>query len=72
MPKAVDAKLRRRARVERKSLNSVALEALARGAGVEPATPQRDISDVAGTWVEDPDFDEAIAAQHRIERRLWR
>lgn len=68
----VDAVLRRRARVERKSLNTVALEALGRGAGVagEPAT-QRDLSDVAGTWIEDPEFDRAVAHQHRIDRRLW-
>jgi hypothetical protein len=69
----VDAALRRRARAERKSLNTVALEALARGAGVagEPAT-QRDLSDVAGTWIDDPEFDRAVARQHRIDRRLWR
>jgi hypothetical protein len=51
-------------------LNSVALEALARGVGVEGS--KRDLGDVAGTWVEDPEFERAIAAQHRIERRLWR
>jgi hypothetical protein len=69
----VDAALRRRARAERKSLNAVALEALARGAGVagEP-TVQRDLRDVAGTWIEDPEFDQAVARQHRIDRRLWR
>lgn len=72
VPRAVDAKLRRRARAERKSLNTVALEALARGAGVDGAIPKRDLAGVAGTWVEDPEFDRALAAQHRIDRRLWR
>lgn len=73
VPRAVDAKLRQRARAERKSLNAVALEALARGAGVGNATgPQRDLDDVVGTWVEDPDFARAIALQHRIDKRLWR
>jgi hypothetical protein len=33
---------------------------------------QRDLGDVAGTWREDPEFDRAVAAQHRIERGLWR
>lgn len=72
VPRTVDTTLRRRARAERRSLNAVALDALARGAGVGPATPQRDLSDVAGSWVEDAEFDRAIAAQHRIDRRLWR
>jgi len=71
VPRSVDARLRRRARAERRSLNSVALEALARGAGVD-TSPKRDLADVAGTWVEDPEFDRAIAVQHRIDRRLWR
>ena len=73
IPRVVDSVLRRRARNEGKSLNSVALEALARGAGVdEAATPRRDLRDVLGTWVEDAAFDKAIAQQHRIDRRLWR
>lgn len=70
VPRAVDIRLRRRARAERRSLNSVALEALARGAGVQGT--KRDLTDVAGTWVEDSEFERAIAAQHRIDRRLWR
>lgn len=71
VPRAVDTRLRKRARTERRSLNSVALEALAKGAGVgDQAGPQRDLRDVAGTWVEDPDFEKAIALQHRIDRRL--
>lgn len=73
IPRAVDSVLRRRARSEGKSLNAVAVEALARGAGVdEAATPRRDLSDVLGSWVEDRAFDKAIARQHRIDRRLWR
>jgi hypothetical protein len=73
VPRAVDSRLRKRARAERRSLNSVALEALARGAGLASrAGPQRDLRDVAGTWVEDPGFDRARELQHRIDRRLWR
>jgi hypothetical protein len=73
VPRAVDSRLRKRARVERRSLNSVALEALARGAGLDPeAGPRRDLRDVAGTWVEDPEFEKALALQHRIDGRLWR
>jgi hypothetical protein len=73
IPPAVDTALRRRSRTERKSLNRVAVEALLRGAGVEDASQRyRDLSDVAGTWAEDPEFDRAVAAQHRADRRLWR
>jgi len=73
VPRAVDSALRKRARTERKSLNRVAVEALARGAGVADApVAQRDLGDVAGTWREDPEFDRAVTAQHRIEKGLWR
>jgi len=73
IPPALDSALRRRARAERKSINTVALEALVRGAGLEEGSERhRDVADIAGTWVEDAAFDEAVAAQHRIDRRLWR
>ena len=44
-----------------------------RGAGLGETTLQRrDLSDIAGTWKEDRDFDEAIADQDRIDERLRR
>ena len=36
------------------------------------AQPQRDLSDIAGTWVDDPGFDEAVAAQRQIDLDLWK
>ena len=73
VPPAVDAELRRRARREGKSLNAVAIEALSRGVGfAKTAVRQRDLSDIAGTWQEEREFDEAIKDQHRIDKRLWR
>lgn len=73
VPPALDAELRRRVKTEGKSLNAVAIEALARGAGLAGAPiRQRDLSDVAGTWREDREFDRAVADQHRIDKRLWR
>ena len=36
------------------------------------AQPQRDLSDIAGTWVEDSEFDEVIAAQRQIDPDLWK
>jgi hypothetical protein len=41
------------------------------GAGLCPQK-QRDLSDLAGTWVEDRAFDEAIADQDRIDPDLWK
>ena len=53
-------------------LNEVVIHALARAmdfAG-EPVR-QRDVSDISGTWREDPLFDQAIVDQHTIDEELW-
>jgi hypothetical protein len=72
IPPIVDLELRRKAKAEGKSLNTVAIEALIRGSGVgESQVRQRDLGDVAGTWQEDREFDEAIADQDRVDERLW-
>ncbi len=73
IPPTVDSELRQRAKLEGKSLNAVAIEALIRGAGLSDNPIRvRDLSDIAGTWQEDPEFDQAIADQDRIDERLWR
>ena len=73
VPAFLDAALRRSAREQRKSLNEVAIEALARGAGLsERRCRQRDLSDIAGSWQKDPAFDSALAAQDAIDAELWR
>jgi hypothetical protein len=78
IPDALDEALRRTARARGKSLNEVAIEALARGAGVSgESRRQRDLGDIAGTWRKDPAFDRALAAQdtvdpHFIEKEMWR
>ena len=73
VPESLDAALRQSAREQGKSLNEVSLEALARGAGVlGPRRRQRDLSQIAGTWREDPVFDNALAAQDTIDADLWR
>lgn len=72
VPHSLDAALRRRAREQGKSLNEVAIEALAKGAGVigEPCT-QRDLHDIAGTWQGDQEFDRALAEQDTVDKELW-
>lgn len=73
IPASLDAALRRRAQEQRKSLNEVAIEALARGAGIGgERIRKRDLSYLAGTWQEDPEFDEAIADQDKVDEEMWR
>ncbi len=68
----VDSALRKAAQTQGKSLNEIAIEALARGAGLTgEALRQRDLTDVAGTWRDDPAFDYAVAAQDAIDEKLW-
>jgi plasmid stability protein len=75
IPEKVDHALRKKAKEQGRSLNEVALEALAIVSGVhEPAEriKRRDLSDLAGTWVEDPAFDAAIKEMDQIDPELWR
>jgi hypothetical protein len=73
IPPYLDEALRSRAREEGKSLNEVALETLLAGMGLagEPIK-RRDLSDIAGTWVDDPEIDAALEDQRRIDSDLWR
>lgn len=72
IPETLDATLRRRAREEDKSLNEVAIEAMARGVGLTGETIRyRDLGDVAGRWQDDPEFDQAVADQDRVDEELW-
>lgn len=72
VPKVLDAALRRRAQEQAKSLNEVVIEALAAGVGVSgERSRQRDLHDIAGTWHSDHEFDEAIAAQDTVDRKMW-
>jgi hypothetical protein len=75
IPKKVDQALRRKAKEEGRSLNDIVVEALSIVTGVvEPAKPIKysDMSDIAGTWVEDPEFDKIIEEQDQIDPEMWR
>ena len=73
VPDTLVEALRRTARDRGKSLNEVAVEALARGAGVSgERVRQRDLTGIAGTWREDSAFDSALAAQDTIDEEMWR
>jgi hypothetical protein len=73
IPEAIDAAVRERARAEGKSLNEVAVEALADGLGLGTSdVVRRDLSDVAGTWRKDAAVEAALAAQDRVDADLWK
>jgi hypothetical protein len=73
VPEVLDAAIRERARAEGKSLNEVAVAALADGLGLGAAdVVRRDLSDVAGTWVAEEAVDAVLAAQDQVDEDLWR
>jgi len=73
VPDYLDAALRDAARERGKSLNEVAVEAMARGAGLaDQPHCRRDLGDVAGSWKNDPAFDRALAAQDTVDEAMWR
>ena len=72
VPEYLDEALRVSAREQGKSLNEVAIEALARGFGLGDAqVRQRDLSDIAGSWRKDPAFERALAAQDTVDEEMW-
>ncbi len=73
VPKSLDRALREQARSQNKSLNDIVLEALRRALGLEgEPLVQRDLSDVVGTWQEDPELDRVLAEQRRIDPEAWK
>ena len=73
VPAIIDRMLRRKARERGASLNEVALDALARGAGVtDEHVRHRRLSDLAGAWENDPQFDAALRDQDTLDERLWK
>jgi hypothetical protein len=46
---------------------------VAEGVGVSGfPRKRRNLDDIAGSWIEDKAFDEAIAGQHRIDEDVWK
>ncbi len=73
IPSALDSELRAYARAQNKSLNEAAIQALSQVMGLSGQPMRyRHLNDIAGTWVEDATFDQAIAEQHHIDQDLWR
>jgi hypothetical protein len=73
IPPALDAAIRQRARREGKSLNEVAVSALAQGLGFDrQRVARRDLGDIVGTWKRDARVDAALAAQDEVDENLWK
>lgn len=72
VPAFVDRAIRARAKKENKSLNQLALEALQQALGLDKPKVYTDLDEFIGTWVEDPEFDKAIAEQDQIDEEKWR
>jgi len=72
VPSRVEKALRRKAATSGKSLNKILVEALSREAGVVQEVVYRDLDTLAGTWQDDPDFDEVLRAQDQIDEAMWK
>jgi len=70
---ALDRCIREKAAREGRSLNTTAMSLLERGLGLSAeAVRYTDLDDLAGTWVADPAFDDAVERLHRVEPELWK
>ena len=73
IPDTLDRELRERARRRGMSLNEVTIDALRRGVGItDSGVEYDDLDDLIGTWVDDKEFDQALADQDVVEPDLWR
>ncbi|HEV7501952.1 MAG TPA: hypothetical protein VGQ33_18185 [Vicinamibacteria bacterium] len=69
---ALHAAIRRRGRLKRKPRKEVAVAALAEGLRLVPGQQgRRDLSDVVKTWRRDAVVEAALAAQDRVDERIW-
>ena len=70
VPVEVDRVLRKKAGQRKQSLNQVIVDELTAATVGHPH--RADFSDLVGKWTPDPDFDEIMASQRRIDRDKWR
>lgn len=66
--------MRRKAAEAGTSLNEVLRQALLKEAGLAGSEKRihHDLDHLAGTWVDDPEFDAAMAAQDVVDESLWK
>lgn len=71
IPDKLEQALRSKASAEGKTLNDLALEALHAVAG-NGGSKKRDFGAVAGTWVDEPAFEEVRRMHDQIDPDLWK
>lgn len=73
IPVEVDRRLRDSARHLHRSLNQTLVDVLSRAAGAAQASAAyRDLDSFFGSWTADPQVDQALAEQRKIDKELWR
>ena len=69
----LDKALRQRAKEEGKSLNTVLLDSLELTAeALRQPIGHHDLDKLIGTWQEDPEFEQYLAAQSQVDEDMWR
>jgi len=72
VPAHIDRTLQRRAKDEKKSINTVAMEALARGLELSAKPVEQNLDDLIGSWQEDKAFDRAAADFRQVDEQIWK
>ncbi|HEY9787601.1 MAG TPA: hypothetical protein V6D17_19595 [Candidatus Obscuribacterales bacterium] len=73
VPEKVKKRLQDRADHEKRSLNSLVVEALTSAAGLNNVREEfHDLDELSGLWIEDPEFDHALAMQEQIDESMWK
>ena len=73
IPQRIDAAVRQEAKVLNQPLNGVLLKLLERGLNLGPEPIRyHDLDDLAGTWVDDPEFDKAMASMDKVDKAMWK
>ena len=73
IPKEGDEALRAKAKAEGKSLNQTTVEVLTAAVGIGQAKRKyRDLSDLVGSMIRDPEFDRVMEEQDQIDPEIWK
>jgi len=73
VPDYLDSGLRLYAERESKSLNAVLIDMLTAGLGLlKRRSRNESLVKLAGTWVEDPAADQALAEMDRVDADMWK
>jgi hypothetical protein len=72
VPSSVKKELENRARKQNKSLNNILVEALCSAAGQNGERLHHDLDYLAGSWIDDPEFESAIKDFEQIDADMWK